>query len=256
VTLVLAVLVASLLGSVHCAAMCGAFVCFYANGSPAASRRSEGAGHLAYNLGRLVSYLALGTLAGAAGGMLDRAGGLAGMGNVAAVVAGMLMIGWGASAMLAARGVRIGGPGVPAGWQHAMGRALHLVRSRPPLVRAAVTGLVTTLLPCGWLYAFVVTAGGTGTAARGALVMLVFWVGTLPMMVTVGVGARALFGPLRSRLPMISAATIMILGLLSIANHFGWVPGMQWLHQLMPDVPVAGASAAAPAHAHHIPGVP
>ncbi len=251
-TLVLAVLVASLLGSVHCAAMCGAFVCFYAtSGASSASWRHATPSHAAYNLGRLISYVVLGLIAGALGGILDRAGMMAGVGKIAAVVAGVLMVAWGAGAVLAARGVRIPGPGVPAPWQRAMGAALQRVRNQPPVIRAAATGLVTTLLPCGWLYAFVVTAGGAGSPLRGALVMLVFWAGTLPMMLAVGYGARAFFGPLRARLPLVSAATIVVLGLFSIANHFGVVPRMQWLHELTPSIPVAGVPAAAvPQHSH------
>lgn len=250
-TLVLAVLVASLLGSVHCAAMCGGIVCFYATSGAPASWRHESLSHAAYNTGRLVSYVMLGLIAGALGGMLDRAGLLAGVGKVAAMVAGVLMVGWGTGAMLAARGIRIPSPGVPGAWQRAMGAALERVRNQPPVIRAAATGLLTTLLPCGWLYAFVVTAGGAGSPLRGALVMLVFWAGTLPMMLAVGYGARALFGPLRSRLPMVSAAVIVMLGLFSIATHFGVVPGMRWMHGLTPAVPVAGAPAAVPPlHSH------
>jgi sulfite exporter TauE/SafE len=246
VTLVLAVLFASLLGSVHCAAMCGAFVCFYANtNSAAASWRSDTASHAAYNLGRLVSYVSLGLIAGALGAMLDRAGFLAGVGNVAAIVAGVLMIGWGVNAILLARGVQLPVPAVPEAWQHAMGAALQRVRNQPSVVRAAVTGLLTTLLPCGWLYAFVVTAGGAGTPLRGALVMLVFWAGTLPMMLAVGYGAQRVFGPLRTRLPLASAAIIVLLGLLSIANHFALLPGMHWIHSLTVAVPAADASTTA-----------
>jgi sulfite exporter TauE/SafE len=252
-TLVLAVLVAALLGSVHCAAMCGPFVCFYAtSGTSMASWRHDTPSHAAYNLGRLISYVALGLIAGALGGMLDRAGVLAGVGKIAAVTAGVLMVGWGVSAMLAARGVRIPAPGVPAVWQRAMGAALQRVRDQPPVIRAAATGLLTTLLPCGWLYAFVVTAGGAGSPLRGALVMLVFWAGTLPMMLAVGFGARAFFGPLRARLPMVSAALIVALGLFSIATRFGMVPGMRWMHALTPAAPtVVGAPAAAPPHHAH-----
>lgn len=251
-TLVLAVLLASLLGSVHCAAMCGPFVCFYAtSGASAASWRHDTLSHAAYNTGRLISYVTLGVIAGALGGMLDRAGMLAGVGKIAAMIAGLLMVGWGVSAMLAARGVRVPAPGVPAAWQRAMGAVLQRVRDQPPVIRAAITGLVTTLLPCGWLYAFVVTAGGAGSPLRGGLVMLVFWAGTLPMMLSVGFGARAFFGPLRARLPMVSAAMIVALGLFSIATRFGMVPGMQWLHHLTPAVPVAGAPAAVPPHHTH-----
>ena len=251
-TLVLAVLLASLLGSVHCAAMCGPFVCFYAtSGASAASRQHDRASHAAYNTGRLISYVTLGTIAGALGGMLDRAGMLAGVGRIAAIIAGVLMVVWGIGAMLAARGVRIPAPGVPAPWQHAMGAVLQRVRDQPSVIRAAITGLVTTLLPCGWLYAFVVTAGGAGSPLRGALVMLVFWAGTLPMMLAVGFSARAFLGPLRARLPMVSAAMIVALGLFSIATRFGVVPGMGWVHSLTAAVPVAGAPAAAPLHHTH-----
>ena len=70
-TAIFAILVASLLGSVHCAGMCGGFVCFYAAGA-----RTTLATHVAYNLGRLVSYLLLGVMAGLVGMSVDRAGAL------------------------------------------------------------------------------------------------------------------------------------------------------------------------------------
>jgi sulfite exporter TauE/SafE len=248
--LVLAVLLASLLGSVHCAAMCGAFVCFYAASGPAASRRTDFAGHAAYNLGRLVSYLTLGAVAGTIGAALDRAGVLAGLGKIAAIAAGAMIVVWGIHAALAAVGARMPGPRVPAGWQRAMGGALERVRDRPPIIRAAVTGLVTTLLPCGWLYAFTVTAAGTGTPLRSMLVMFVFWLGTLPMMVAVGLSARRFFGPWRQRLPLVSASLLVMLGLFSIASHLDLIPQMRWTHQLMAPVPSATGSPVSLPHAH------
>ena len=83
-TLLFGVLVASLVGSVHCAAMCGAFVCLYARGSIAA----RASGHVAYNAGRLVSYVALGLVAGALGARVDRLGALVDVQRAAAIVAG------------------------------------------------------------------------------------------------------------------------------------------------------------------------
>ncbi len=221
-TLALAVLLASLVGSPHCAGMCGGFVCFYAGGSAGtAGRASAGVGgwaHTAYNGGRLFSYVALGTLAGAAGAGLDAAGRLAGLSRLAAIVAGTLMVGWGVSRLGVLGGIRVPMPGGSASARAALGGLLARARGRPPVVRAAATGLLTTLLPCGWLYAFVVTAAGTGSAAGGALVMLAFWAGTLPMLVAVGVGAHRLAGPLGRRLPAASAIFVVALGLLSIAG--------------------------------------
>ena len=248
-TFALAVLVASLLGSVHCAAMCGAFTCLYA---PAGTAwRETRRAHAAYNLGRLAAYLLLGTVAGLLGAGLERAGTLVGVQHVAAIFTAGLLILWGAHALLVAGGARIAPVRPPAAWQQAMGGALRRLMDRPPVVRAAATGLFTTLLPCGWLYAFVVTAAGTGTPLHGAALMGVFWLGTLPMMLAVGVGLQRLAGPWRARLPLASAATILLLGLLSLASHLDLVPAAHWLHRVMPSVPVvAAAPPAVPAHHH------
>lgn len=215
-TLILGVLLASALGSIHCAAMCGGFVCVYAGAAPRGLRGLPA--HAAYNLGRLVSYLALGMLAGAIGGRLDRIGLLVGIGRGAAVAAGTLMVAWALSALAASAGIRVPGTVAPEWPRRTLGAALVALRDRPPAARAAATGLVTTLLPCGWLYTFVATATGTGSAAMGALVMLAFWAGTVPLLLAAGFGARGIIGPLTRRLPALSAVLVLALGLLSIAG--------------------------------------
>lgn len=222
-TLALAVLVASLLGSVHCAAMCGAFVCFYATPAGVSSWRDEAGAHAAYNLGRLVSYAFLGLVAGAIGHALNAAGALAGVQRAAAIAAGTLMIVWGSYSVFTALGIQIPALTVPDGWRRAMGSVLLRLKEQPPVIRAAATGLTTTLLPCGWLYAFVVTAAATGSASRGAFVMFVFWLGTLPVMLAVGIGARRMMGTFGTRLPLVSGTAIIVLGFLSIAGRIGGV---------------------------------
>jgi sulfite exporter TauE/SafE len=220
--LALAVLVASLFGSVHCAAMCGAFVCFYSSaGLPSASWRDDAGAHAAYNLGRLVSYVSLGVAGGVLGYALNRAGLFAGIQRTAAIVAGMLMIVWGGYSVLVAAGVRVHALSAPYAWRRAMGSVLLRLREQPPVIRAAATGLATTLLPCGWLYAFVVTAAATGSASGGAMVMFVFWLGTLPVMLAVGVGARRLMGAFGGRIPIVSGAAIMVLGFLALVGRIG-----------------------------------
>ncbi len=245
-TLALAVFAASLLGSVHCAAMCGAFVCFYTAG-PQGSRAAEAAGHGAYNVGRLIAYLSLGVVAGVLGLGVDTVGAARGLTQGAAIVAGVLMIGWGAHALLVAGGVRVAGPAVPLSWQQAMGRAILQVRESPPVTRAFVTGLATALLPCGWLWAFVITAAGTGSPLAAAATMALFWTGTLPMMLAVGAGARRLSGRLGARLPVLSAMVVIALGALSIGGRLG-MPGTGWVHALTPPVPTAQATAAPAPH--------
>ncbi len=217
-TLLFGVLVASLVGSIHCAAMCGGFVCIY-SGASAPRGLANLPAHLAYNGGRLLSYVALGVLAGAIGARVDDLGRLAGFSRGAAVLAGALMVLWALGIIAASLGVRVPGTLAPAWAKRRLGGALVAMRDRPPVARAAVTGLLTTLLPCGWLYTFVVTAGGTGSPLAGAGVMAAFWLGTVPILLALGLGAQRLLGPMARRLPLASAALVLVLGLLSIAGR-------------------------------------
>jgi uncharacterized protein len=194
--------------------MCGGFVCAL---SGIGNRESRiGAFGVAYNLGRLISYLTLGIVAGAIGRGADRLGAFVGLGRVAAIVAGVLMVAWGIAKIVEQRGVRV--ERVSSFGQRLTSRLVGVARRQSPTSRALTLGLITTLIPCGWLYAFVLTAAGTGSAARGALVMLTFWLGTLPMMLALGAGVQRAFGPLRRRLPLVSATLMIAIGLLSIGG--------------------------------------
>ncbi len=211
IVLLSTVLVTSLLGSLHCAAMCGPFVAFYGG-------RERGPWtHVAYNVGRLVTYVSLGALAGAVGAAVDLAGRAADVQRVAALLASALILAWGGIALLRALGVSLplfGGtaPG-------AASERLVRLRRRPPIVRAGALGLLTAALPCGWLYAFVVAAAGTGSAPAGAALMLAFWLGTVPMLVGLGVTARRLARALGGRLPVITAALLIAVGIAGIASR-------------------------------------
>ncbi len=210
------VLAGSLLGSPHCAGMCGGFVCFVAGQEDG---RGRWLAHAAYNGGRLASYLLLGTLAGALGAGVDRIGAAAGLSRVAAVVAGAVMVLWGGATILAALGARLPSPAGGAFARARLAAAVRAVHRQPPAVRALVVGLLTTLLPCGFLYAFVAIAGGSGSPAGGALVMAAFWAGTVPVMAGLGLAAQRALGPLRRRLPVVTAAALVVIGLLLVAGR-------------------------------------
>lgn len=233
------IFVASLLGSAHCAAMCGPFVAFYSGAAAEPGGRSRGGAHVAYNLGRLASYAALGAAAGSLGAGIDRAGRMAGVGRLAALVSGLLMVAWGVATILALRGVRLPWLHAPQMLQRHISGVLSRVRAQGPILRGAAMGLLTGLLPCGWLYAFVAAAGGTGDALRGATVMALFWAGTLPVMASLGLGLQRLAGPLRARLPVVTAAAVVAIGLLSIAGR------------LRPHPMRGGAAPAMSSHGDH-----
>jgi sulfite exporter TauE/SafE len=213
--LALTVLAASLVGSLHCAGMCGGFVAFYTG----AGGRRQGLGHAAYNIGRLAAYATLGALAGALGAALDLASAPAGIQRGAAVLAGALIALWGTRTLLETAGVRMARLEPPAALRGAVARGVAAVAARPPATRALVIGLLTGLLPCGWLYAFIVTAAGTGDALRGAGLMAVFWLGTLPVMAGLAVAVQALAGSLRRWVPAVCAVAMIVVGLLAVAGR-------------------------------------
>lgn len=219
--LLVTVLVASLVGSLHCAGMCGAFVLFAIGAGDPGARARRGWLLGMYQAGRLVTYTGLGAVAGGLGAGIDFGGHMIGLQRAAAILSGVLMVGFGAITLLRLRGVKITALKVPtvltgvltAGQRRAM-------RYSPP-VRALVTGLLTTLLPCGFLYSFVIVAAGYGHVAAGALIMGVFWLGTLPMLTVVGAGVRWLAAPLAARLPAITAGMIVVVGVYTIVARAG-----------------------------------
>jgi sulfite exporter TauE/SafE len=216
--LIVGVFLASLLGSLHCAGMCGAFLAIAVSGI-GPDRPRQAPLQTAYHLGRLVTYVLLGVAAGAAGRLLDLTTTLAGLRPVAAALAGATLLTFGLISLLRIYGrgpARLHAPRfmqrlVQAGHRRAMNRS--------PVVRAALIGLLTTLLPCGWLYAFVVTAAGTASALTGGVTMAVFWLGTLPVMVALGATVRQFTGAFGRRLPTITCVTLMALGLFTLVNR-------------------------------------
>lgn len=215
----LAVLAASLAGSLHCAGMCGPLVLFYAggDGDPAAVRL----GHVAYNLGRLVAYLALGAAAGALGAAVEVTGALAGFVGATALLGGALVALWGVHGLLAAWGVRVPRIETPSRWRALPARLVSRLRGLPVGGRAGALGLLSGLLPCGWLWAFVAVAAATGSPFAGAGVTAAFWAGTVPALLGVGAASRLLSAPLRRRLPALTAAILLVLGIAVVAGRAG-----------------------------------
>lgn len=198
------VLTTSLIGSLHCAGMCGPFVAFYAG----TDRRAGWKSHAAYNGGRLFTYVTLGIIAGAVGAAVDLAGGLVQVQRGAALVAGAMILVWGGVALARALGVRIPGFGAAG----SLPPGLVQLKTRPPVVRAGALGLLSGALPCGWLYAFVLASASTGSPVRGAMVMAAFWLGTVPMLLGLGLTARRLARLLGRRMPVVTAAALIAVG--------------------------------------------
>jgi sulfite exporter TauE/SafE len=240
---------ASLLGSVHCAGMCGAFAtiaCMPGMGSPGSvaasltvhARPVDHTGlwlSALYNGGRLLTYAALGALAGTLGAALDLGAQLSGVAPVASTAAGALLATIGVVLLLRVLGVPVPHVRPGPGWIARVGRLHAAARALDPRSRALAVGVLTPLLPCGWLYAFVATSAGAGSALGGAATMTAFWLGTLPMMAALSIGMRRVTGPMASRLPLASALALIVVGVATVA-------GRVWLPRAMEDSggPAAG----------------
>lgn len=215
----IAVLLASLFGSLHCAGMCGPLVAFAVGAPETPSFASRAALQIAYHGGRLVTYALVGAICGVLGAALDLGGSLLGLQRVAAVLAGVMMIAVGVLALLRYRGMSLPHVGLPAFVQRPVVMGQRAAVGLRPLPRSLVIGLLTALLPCGWLYAFAIIAAGAGSAAWGAAVLVAFWAGTVPVLVSLGVGVQALTGALGRRLPLATALILVVLGLYTIGDR-------------------------------------
>lgn len=225
--------IASLVGSLHCVGMCGGLVSFY-SGCNDSEGQLRHLNHLGYHLTRLLAYALLGGVAGQIGATLDWAGRLGGLQQIAALVTGGSMILWGAVALLRprrkspylqlSRTAKRSSGGLSRSLVQSLQSLLvtlaHRAREQPPLVRASMLGLSSALLPCGWLYAFVLAAAGTGSGTKGALLMLVFWTGTVPALLTVGASVQWLNSRLGPLLPRVSAVVLVCLGLLNVVGRW------------------------------------
>ena len=206
----LAVLASSLIGSTHCAAMCGGFVTMVNAPGVRGSTQSL------YHIGRLTTYLALGALFGAIGHTLDQNALRYGVSNAAAFLVGGYLI------ITGIRGLRGASAGTTPILPGPLGRFFaRIIRGENlnPGVRAYLIGFFTTFLPCGWLYTFAALAALSGGAAAGMAIMLAFWLGTVPILAALGeVGRRASKAGWKIA-PRTTYAIITLLGIATIAIH-------------------------------------
>ncbi len=196
----LAAFVVALLGGVHCVGMCGGIVGALTLGLPAAARGRFPAMLpylLAYNAGRIASYVAAGLLAGGVGAWTAQLTSVHHGQQALQLLAGgfMILLGlylgdwWRGLARVEQAGGLL--------WQHIEPLGRRLLPVRTP-AQALGIGLVWGWLPCGLVYSVLIWAIGTGSAWRGGLLLLSFGLGTLPALLAMGAFAAALARWVRS----------------------------------------------------------
>lgn len=218
------VFLGGLLGSSHCVGMCGGLALTVGLGTNGfwnnASRQ------LVYTLGRVCTYSFGGAVAGFGGLWLSRRNStLINVQATLCVVAGTLLALQGLwSTGLVPRLARWSGVASPCPARSFFREFL----AKPGCTAAFLAGLLTGFLPCGLVYAFLALAASSGSLLRGSTTMLLFGLGTGPLMIVTGIGATALSLAARRRVLQFAAWCVIVTGLLSINRGLDWVqiPGV------------------------------
>jgi uncharacterized protein len=193
-----------LVGSLHCAGMCGPL----ALALPPAGDTLPGyvLGRIAYNLGRIVTYCALGVVFGLVGATLW----LAGIQRWVSIALGVTLV----VGLVASRKLVLWRPVTSlVGWlKSRMGFLLH----RRSFASLTVLGLLNGLLPCGLVYVACAGAAATGGVLAGAQYMAAFGAGTVPMMLGISLSGKLVPSSLRLSLRKAIPACVLLLATLLI----------------------------------------
>lgn len=199
-------------GMGHCIGMCGPIVASYAfHGASHSDKRNIAQNifpHLAYNAGRITTYMFVGAAMGFTGSFINN---IAGFRNIVTIAAGLMMI---------LMGISISGIFGRTDWlekhnSYILRGGRRLLQGKS-LLRYFPLGLLLGFLPCGFSYAAFVAAAGTGSLLSGLILTLLFGLGTLPALLLFGFAASSISSRLRGILYKAAGVIVIVMGALFI----------------------------------------
>lgn len=201
-------LVLGLLGSFHCAGMCGPIaIALPLHGNTIPQKIFGGA---LYNIGRTITYGIMGAVFGAIGQGLQ----LIGFQQKISVVMGALMI---ISVLFPA--LFRNQYSMDKSWISVVGKLkkqigkMFSIRSFQSLF---FIGMLNGLLPCGLVYMAIAGAIGTGGIVQGSLYMILFGLGTIPMLLAISLAGNVLSMTIRNRINKLIPVLVVIVGILFV----------------------------------------
>ena len=193
-----------LIGSLHCAGMCGPLaLALPATGN---TRTSFTAGRVAYNVGRITTYCLLGAIFGLVGMTFALAGfqRWTSIGAGAAILIGLLASTRRVMSTPVSKAVtRV---------RSTLGILLH----RRTLGSIYLLGTLNGFLPCGLVYVACASAVAAGGFFAGVEHMLAFGLGTVPMMLSLGLAGKMLHFGLRLKFQKLIPVGLLLLGVLLV----------------------------------------
>jgi len=208
IAILLSAFLLGLAGSFHCAGMCGPIVVALPLQGNTLLRKIYGG--LLYNAGRIITYGVMGAMFGLIGQGLH----LVGFQQIVSVIMGAFMV------VLAL---------FPGGFQRLNGNSkytnrlfvqikygLHRFLSVHTFRSLFFIGFLNGLLPCGLVYIAIAGAVAAGSAALGTSYMLLFGLGTIPMLLFIAVLGNIISVSLRHKINKLIPILVVIVGILFI----------------------------------------
>lgn len=202
---VLSAFMISFLGSWHCAVMCGPIAVHMNTQSRTLS---------SYHVGRMISYMTMGALFGALGTKLLVPENKFVFSVVLLAVLFFIFI-----SSLA----RFGPLPKKLQWYYKFEQNMKSLLFQKfkinPKSSSLIVGLLTGLLPCGWLYTFYSAAILTKSAFAGALLLFIFNLGSLPALLGASQFFRKAFANSSVKQQKISGLLLMCAAVYSVGLH-------------------------------------
>lgn len=205
----------------HCIGMCGGIVIAYSSAKieNSWSKFMQGFAHLAYSFGRITTYVMLGAIFGALGGVAQFNGTAT---ATITIIAGVFMILAGLSLLGKLDFLtKMEHSFSQTSWYQEVFR--QVLRSKS-LYSFYILGLLNGLLPCGLVYFFAVTAASTGSPFWGAVVMFIFGMSTIPALFGLGFFTQLLNrGNLRKTMMNLASIIVIVFGLYTIYRGYDFI---------------------------------
>ncbi len=195
------------IGSFHCVGMCGAIALSLPVKSLPIHQRNFGL--ILYNLGRVITYSFIGVLFG----LIGRTFYLGGLQKTISIVIGVCILIYLVITFLFNKSVNVK---FIDKFNFKVQSILSKYLSKQQLKNTFIIGLLNGLLPCGMVYFALAGALASGSIINGILFMMMFGLGTIPLMLLVSFLGIFVNVAVRNTIKKIVPYFMLIMGILFI----------------------------------------
>ena len=201
-------LILGLMGSFHCVGMCGPIaIALPLHGNTIPQKIFGGT---LYNLGRTITY----GIMGAIFGMLGQGIQMIGFQQKVSVIMGSIMI---VSVLFPA--LFKNQYSMEKSWFSMVGKlkkSIGKMFSIRTFSSLFFIGMLNGLLPCGLVYMAIAGAIGTGGVMEGTLYMILFGLGTIPMLLAITLAGNFLSNTIRNKINKLIPVLVIVVGILFV----------------------------------------